>query len=69
LNCVACMFHLRTALGLSQVSSSFLLGTYRLNVRTRFVRRSCDQVCHLYLGCYEFLLERYGKISSKELSI
>ena len=59
LNCAACMFQLRTALGLSQASASFLLGTYRLDVRTRFIGRSCDQVCHLYLGCYEFILVRY----------
>ena len=71
LNCVACMFLLSTALGLSQASASasFLLGTYRLNVRTLFVRILCDLVCHLCLGYYEFLLERSGKISSKDLSI
>lgn len=52
-------FLLNTALGLSQASASFLLGTYRLNVRTLFVRILCDLVCHLCLGYYEFLLEHF----------
>ena len=59
LNCVACMFLLSTALGLSQASVSFLLGTYRLDVRTRFVRILCDLACHLCLEYYEFRLEHF----------